>query len=133
MNVPRRRNGSMYQWILSCRSEHIHPTTRPATVQIQYLLELKWRTYRVLGFQLVALRLLRRIGLRRRRLAQHQGQGSKDAPPESQYLALELEYPAFRRSRVWQCVVRPQILLARAEGIYEPNLSGAPALEIVAE
>src|SRR5438552_15413558 len=80
------------------------PTIRLATVQIQCLLESKWRIYRVLGFQLAALRFLRRIGLPQRRLPQYHGQGSKDAPLGSQYLALELEYPAFRRSPGWQCV-----------------------------
>jgi hypothetical protein len=79
-------------------------TIRLATVQIQYLLESKWRIYRVLEFQLAALRFLHRIGQRRRRLPQYYGQGSKDALLGSQYLAMELEYPVFRRSPVWQCV-----------------------------
>src|SRR4029453_13716913 len=79
---------------------------KPPTNQIQCLLESKWRIYRVLGSQLAALRFLRRIGLRRRRLPQYHGQGSKDAPPGSRFLAVELESPAFRRSPVWQCVRR---------------------------
>jgi hypothetical protein len=48
-------------------------TIRPATVQIQCLLESKWRIYRVLGFQLAALRFLRRTGLPQRRLSRYHG------------------------------------------------------------
>jgi hypothetical protein len=44
----------------------------------------------------------------RQRLSQYHGQENKDAPPESQYLALELEYPVFRRLPVWQCVLPPR-------------------------